>query len=323
LHIKKSTKIVAVSVVYFLNIFGGRIMDLLFPAKGAHLPISHPVVFSGTAGPNTVRVKMKADRRFMVGENAIVEGKWTVARTFSATGEREIEVVGLDATGNEVESLTFSLFLVEAHTIGYTPPAGMAAHLGDIAFQLEIAERRQPDIAGLEAMFILPDGALYFESDLDLDTDGEKDPNIKYERTHQNRTTLRKADGKPLNANTIPFFVLPGLHFDGHAVTIEDIKINLGDIAAVLYKNTIEFAVFADTGPAKPKNPVTKIGEGSIALHRSLGFERVKNGRIRDVGIDKDVVTIVFPGSGDGTVQTPEAIREKGKQLFKALGGKL
>jgi hypothetical protein len=295
-------------------------MDLLFPAKGAHLPISHPVVFSGTAGPDTVHVKMKADRRFLVGENAVVEGKWTVARTFSATGKREIEVIGFDDAGDEVESLVFSLFLVEAHTIGYAPPAGTATHLGDIAFQLEIAERKFPDLVGLEAMFALPDGALYFESDLDLDTDGEEDPNITYEPTHQNETTLRKAGGKSLNANVVPFFVLPGLAFSASkkTVTVAGVTVKLGDIAAVLYKDKIEFAVFADTGPK------AKIGEGSIALHRSLGFERVKsNGHIRDVGISKDVLTIVFPGSGDGTAQTPEAIRTKGKKLFEALGGKI
>ena len=76
--------------------------------------------------------------------------------------------------------------------------------------------------------------------------------------------------------------------------------------------------VFADTGPK------TKIGEGSIALHRSLGFERVRpNGHILDAGIDSGVVTIVFPGSGNGKAQTPAAIRAIGQQLFTGIGGVL
>ena len=293
-------------------------MELLFPAKDAHLPISHPVVFSGTGGPTALKVKLTADGKFPIGESAIVEGKWTVARSFAASGKRKIRVDGLDAAGKIVQSLEFSVTLVEGHTIGYTPPSGTGLHLGAIAFELEIAQKVSPSLAGLEAMFVLPDGQLYFESDLDLDTDGEKDPGIVYESTHQDQTTLRLANGHSLNANNVPFFVLPGLSFDGASVKVGGIKVELGDIAAMLYKDKLEFAVFADTGPKK------KIGEGSIALHRSLGFERIKsNGHIKDVGIDNDVVTIIFPGSGDGTPQIPEAIRTKGKELFTKLGGKL
>lgn len=152
-------------------------------------------------------------------------------------------------------------------------------------------------------------GALVFVSDLDLDTDGKNDPAIHYESTHQAQTSIDPS-GKTVNSNTVPFVVLPG----GFG---KEYGIHLGDIAAVIYRDKIEFAVFADTGPR------TKIGEGSIALHRSLGFERVKNGRIVDVGIDAGVVTIVFPGSGDGTAQTPEKVREIGRARFLALGGRL
>jgi hypothetical protein len=63
------------------------------------------------------------------------------------------------------------------------------------------------------------------------------------------------------------------------------------------------------------------MGEGSIALSRSLGNEPLIDEVVR-AGIDNDVIYIVFPGSGDGTPQTPAAIRGKGKALFNALGGK-
>ena len=54
------------------------------------------------------------------------------------------------------------------------------------------------------------------------------------------------------------------------------------------------------------------IGEGSIALHRALGHETIVNGRLRNVGIDRGVITIVFPHSGDGAPQTPERIQTLG-----------
>jgi hypothetical protein len=80
--------------------------------------------------------------------------------------------------------------------------------------------------------------------------------------------------------------------------------------------------VFADFGPQ------TKLGEGSIELHRRLGFERVKNNKIQDVGIGPGVITIVFPGSGLGSRPQDEAslldlIQRRGKAKFAQLGGAL
>jgi len=85
----------------------------------------------------------------------------------------------------------------------------------------------------------------------------------------------------------------------------------------VIFKDKIEFAVFADHGPSK------KLGEGSIALHRSLGHEVIRGGTFHDEAIDKDVITIVFPGSGDGTPRTPDEIRRIGGGLFATLGGEI
>ena len=290
-------------------------MDVLTPASGARLPIHHPIVFTGTAPARVVRVELVADSRFPIGGSAVSDGKWTVARLFSSPGTRSIVATGFDASDAPIESRTLSIVLQAPHHFGYTPPAATLAHLADIALLLEDGDTREltsdPKLAGLNRMFQLKGGALFFDSDLDLDTDGERDPDIVYEPTHQDQTSLRFPGGRSLNANTIPFFVLPG-GFGGQ------LGIQLGDIAAVLHNGHLEFAVFADTGPRR------KIGEGSIALHRALGFERVRaNGRIRDIGIDRDVLTIVFPGSGNGEPQTPDAIRALGRERFTALGGAL
>jgi glycosyl hydrolase group 75 (putative chitosanase) len=90
--------------------------------------------------------------------------------------------------------------------------------------------------------------------------------------------------------------------------------IRLGDVAAVIYGDKLEFAVFGDVGPS------TKLGEGSIALHRALGHEVIHNGKFLDEAIDSGVTTIVFPHSGNGTPQTPERIREIGRAALRRLG---
>ena len=186
----------------------------------------------------------------------------------------------------------------------YTPPAGVIDRLGHLLGAVHRATRLTPQLEGLEYMAESPGAFLYFQSDLDLDTDGKRSPGVAYEKTHQDQTSLAGVD-----SNVTPYFVLPGGFAAQHGI-------KLGDLAVVLYRDRIEFAVYADSGPR------SKIGEGSIALHRALGFERVGGGgRIIDVGIPRGVVTVVFPGSGNGTAQTPESVRLAGAVRFRAIGG--
>lgn len=184
------------------------------------------------------------------------------------------------------------------------PSTTSVDRLGAIAKLVRSSPAMRPQLAGLQTMCRLP-GALYFESDLDLDTDGEEEPGITYEPTHQRGLSI----GGGVNSNRVPYVVLPIGFAKEHGL-------RMGDVAAVLYRDRIEYAVLADQGPRQ------KIGEGSIALHRALGFERVKNGRIVDVGIPGGVITILFQNSGNGTPQTPDKIREVGRKRFAALGGK-
>ena len=168
---------------------------------------------------------------------------------------------------------------------------------------------------GVRSLGILPGGQLIFDSELQLDTDGS-DVGAG-DQTHQDQTSYRYADGRSINANKVPFFVLPQ-----KSRWVTDLGIKLGDIGVVNYKDKLAFAVFADFGPQ------TKLGEGSIELHRRLGFERVKNNKIRDVGIGRGVITIVFPGSRLGSRPRDEAslldlIQSRGKAKFAQLGGAL
>jgi Fungal chitosanase of glycosyl hydrolase group 75 len=163
----------------------------------------------------------------------------------------------------------------------------------------------------------LPGGQLYLDSELQLDTDGWPGPPGGTEPTHQDETSLRYNDDKSINANTVPFFVLP-LPISWPA----QFGIALGDYAAVLYKNRLAYAVFADQGPK------AKIGEGSIELFRRLGQERIKpNGHVWDTGMGPHVITIVFPGSGKGQRHFANQtslitdLEVTGRASFTALGG--
>ncbi len=161
---------------------------------------------------------------------------------------------------------------------------------------------------------VLPGGALYFNSELQLDTDGA--PELSGDPTQQSDTSLNTRDRQAINANRVPYFVLPL-----PVSWPQQFGIGLGDLAAVIFGGRLAFAVFADFGPR------TKIGEGSVELFRRLGQERVRpDGTVRDIGMGPGVITIVFPGSGapadiESEATLLAAIAARGPDLFQNLGG--
>jgi hypothetical protein len=182
--------------------------------------------------------------------------------------------------------------------------------LGTIPQRLKSAKKlAHPVKTGGDHVYVLAGGELYFDAPLALDTDGSV--YAKQDPTGQPDTSIHNPDGTPVDANAVSYFVLPCHGFQ------EKLGIRYGDIAAVIYKGKIEFAVFADCGP-------DALGEGSIALHRGLGRERIVNGKLHNAGIESGVITIVFPVSGiSDDPQTPAKIRETGRRLFRELGGNL
>lgn len=159
----------------------------------------------------------------------------------------------------------------------------------------------------------LPGGQLYFDSRLELDTDGWPGGSGRGDRHYQAATSYRLADGTPIDANTVPYFVLPQ-----PVDWARGFGIWLGDVAAVLFNGRLAFAVFADFGGTDT------IGEGSIELLRQLGEERLDGERIINRGTSRGAVTIIFPGSrpalryrsmNDIALET----RRRGEEHFGAL----
>jgi hypothetical protein len=202
--------------------------------------------------------------------------------------------------------------------MAYTPPPASLGRLGTIVNQIASATPINKDITRKPKIFVtLPGGQIFFDTDLELDTDGwpdgpggdrsfDPDTSLHYENT--GRT--------PINANEVPYFVLPQ-----PKPWYANRGVSLGDYAAVIFKDKLAFAVFADLGPTK------KLGEGSIELLRRLGEERLKpNGRVINAGMGPRVLTIVFPGSGKAAHRSNQAtlltsINATAKPLFTGLGG--
>lgn len=155
---------------------------------------------------------------------------------------------------------------------------------------------------GARRMTSLPGDAVYFRAGMTIDADGS--PRAKQiDPTGQTRTSLRYKDGSSVNAEHIPYVVLPLGKY-------KHLGVNLGDIAAVRYNGKVQFAVFADAGPSY------KLGEGSMALAQALGI----NNSPRHGGVSKPVVEyIVFPGSGNGRPGTTDMHQVVGTQrLYQA-----
>lgn len=164
---------------------------------------------------------------------------------------------------------------------------------------------------------------IFFDAKLDIDNDGSPYSRLR-RNTDQPETSLRY-EGLParpsLNADAVPYIVLPLGGF------IQDLGLEKGDLAAVIYKDKLVYAIVGDEGPE------CKIGEGSIQLHELLGNpvcrKRNAAGDCIDVdenrGIDNNVLFFVFPDSARLILPglTPEninsRIRQLGPRLFDAL----
>jgi hypothetical protein len=144
---------------------------------------------------------------------------------------------------------------------------------------------------------------VYFRAGMTIDADGS--PRARQiDPTGQTQTSLRYPDGRSVNAETVPYFVLPGGKY-------KELGIKLGDIAAVRYNGKVAFAVFADVGPRH------KLGEGSIALAQELGIPASP----RTGGVRSGVEYMVFPGSGDRTPGDPRRNFYAGAQMLRAAQG--
>jgi hypothetical protein len=202
--------------------------------------------------------------------------------------------------------------LAELSRKNYNPPADSKSILGPVLGLIR-GDGATPitPFYGAKLLCRLPGNQIFYDSQLAVDTDGSRFAAV--DATGQAGTAWNPG-GKAVDADQVPYFSVNMPTFYNPAVGIKK-----GDIAAIIYRGVLAFAVLADVGG---KN----LGEGSLALHRALGNERVvgrgtKHERFIDQGIPAGVLTIAFPGSGRGHVAwcTAASIIANGRAAWQLL----
>lgn len=164
---------------------------------------------------------------------------------------------------------------------------------------------------------MLGNGAIYIKSDMDTDADGSPrarqiDP-LGLLETSLSRDNGWRGDGRFVNAETIPYYVLPG-KFN----LVFGTRCKLGDVALLRHGDAEVFAIYADIGPK------TKIGEGSIKAVESLGANPWNHAKTKIIsGIEFGVEYLVFPRSSEtfGIPTTVTEIKEIGQRVWQNLFG--
>jgi hypothetical protein len=145
---------------------------------------------------------------------------------------------------------------------------------------------------GAEYIYKLPGtnpAVLVAQSSGAVDCDGQKTAQCSTatDQFYQSDTSFHQSNGAPLNAATLPFYVLPvvGPYFDYTKNGIQG-----GQLGAIIYNNNMNYGVFGDECAVN-----NEIGEISYAMASSLGI----NPDPAVGGTTSGVTFIIFTGTGN------------------------
>ncbi|MCX4863318.1 glycoside hydrolase family 75 protein [Streptomyces sp. NBC_01369] len=149
-------------------------------------------------------------------------------------------------------------------------------------------------------------GAVFWKADMDVDCDGEITAacNEDTDPWFQNGTAFETSAGKPLNAEKLPYVVVPSA---SSIWNYSDAGIKGGGVVAVIYDNKVEYAVVGDTGPNKI------IGEASYATAKALGIDPDPE----TGGAESGVTYILFKNSKVSPIENHSAAVTAGDALAK------
>ncbi|MEW2625868.1 glycoside hydrolase family 75 protein [Streptomyces sp. NPDC048106] len=149
-------------------------------------------------------------------------------------------------------------------------------------------------------------GAVFWKADLDIDCDGRPSVhcNSGTDPLYSPSTAYEQSDGQPLNAETLPYIVVPAAssRWDPGAHGVRG-----GSVAAVVYQDRVQYAVVGDTGPSD------LIGEASYATAQGLGIRSGPG----DGGVPSGVTYIVFRDSEVDPIEDHEAAVTMGERLAR------
>ncbi|NES00211.1 MAG: hypothetical protein F6J86_41525 [Symploca sp. SIO1B1] len=89
-------------------------MSIKFTAPENHsiLKLTDIITFRGEAAKEIVKVELKADGHYKLGEATVSEGKWDIEYHFNTDGHRHITVHGFDSTNQELAQDNLEIVLV-------------------------------------------------------------------------------------------------------------------------------------------------------------------------------------------------------------------
>ncbi|WP_320784486.1 glycoside hydrolase family 75 protein [Streptomyces sp. CRN 30] len=149
---------------------------------------------------------------------------------------------------------------------------------------------------------------VFWKADMDIDCDGRSGTrcNRRTDPSFQPATAFRQSDGRYLDAETLPYVVVPGPSriWDYRAHGIRG-----GSVVAVVHQGRVRYAVVGDTGPTDI------IGEASYATARALGLSPDP----RSGGAAGGVTYIVFKNSRVTPIEDHRQAAEQGEALARAF----
>ncbi|GAA3772148.1 hypothetical protein GCM10022403_004290 [Streptomyces coacervatus] len=148
--------------------------------------------------------------------------------------------------------------------------------------------------------------AVHWKADMDIDCDGQPGPrcNSRTDPSFSQATAYQQSDGRYLSAERLPYIVVPGA---GPLWDPGEDGVRGGSVAAVVYRNRVQYAVVGDIGPDGI------IGEASYATAKALGIPPGPSGG----GTPSGVTYIVFKYSQVKPIESHTAAVEVGRRLAR------
>lgn len=150
--------------------------------------------------------------------------------------------------------------------------------------------------------------AVFWTADMDIDCDGRPGPhcNSRTDPLFSDTTAFAQSDGRYLSAETLPYIVVPEA---SDLWNHRDHGVRGGSVAAVVYRDRVQYAVVGDVGPDDI------IGEASYATAAALGIRPDPHGG----GTPSGVTYIVFRDSRATPIESHESAAEVGERLARSF----
>ncbi|MET8244369.1 glycoside hydrolase family 75 protein [Streptomyces sp. NPDC005202] len=151
-------------------------------------------------------------------------------------------------------------------------------------------------------------GAVFWKADMDIDCDGRPTArcNRRTDPQFYPASTYQQSDGGHLNAERLPYIVVPAA---SRVWNPRAHGVGGGSVAAVVYRDRVQYAVVGDTGPRD------LIGEASYATARRLGIPADP----RRGGARSGVTYIVFKNARVSAIEDHAAAVAAGERLARQL----